>query len=296
MNLALIKPLNPRLALAGIAACLFSLSPLSAAEINATVESAAGKSATLQTDSSLLPSLGDKVKIYFKLPGTDDEISVAEGAVVETAGDRIKVEIKEATGTVEKNQLARIDSTKPQAKAQGDAGQLPLPPIAGSEPTEVGQMAARTVTFDELPAGKIPDGAFAGEGLQFLTKKGHPEVFDTQPNMVLPAPCRKVMLVTGGPTTSLTIRLDPPAKRFALYRAGAVQGASIPTWKMTAFDRKGKVIGSSGETRGLPTRPRYFGIDAEGIALIELTTDNRQGQSTWATWNSLPVAGFGFDR
>jgi hypothetical protein len=50
------------------------------------------------------------------LPGSTAEISVANGHVYEITGPNIMVEIEKATGTVTKDQLARITSPNPKQK------------------------------------------------------------------------------------------------------------------------------------------------------------------------------------
>ena len=277
-----------------------------AIEINGTVRSASDKYATVVSESDLVPSPGDKVEIFFKLPGADDEISVANGHVYEITGANIMVEIEKATGTVAKDQLVRIKSAKALKKRGVNPSPRPPPPLQSTpavspgdiaeEPIDVGQMASKTVTFENLQTGALPMDAFAKDGIRFKEGKGKPGVYTAEPNMFLPPPCKKVLLLAGERVTSLTIRLDPPVKRFALYRIGTAGGASTPTWTMMAYNRKGDPVGATGEGHSLPSRPMYYGIDAEGIVRVELSTDNRYGGGTWATWNSLPIAGFGFDR
>ncbi|MEY2562791.1 MAG: hypothetical protein QOH88_984 [Verrucomicrobiota bacterium] len=95
---------------------------LSAIEITGTVRSATDKSATIVTDSGLVPTPGDKVAIYFKLQGTEDEISVARGHVVEIVAESINVQIDNATGEVAKDQLVRITSANPRKRTDLTAG------------------------------------------------------------------------------------------------------------------------------------------------------------------------------
>ncbi|MFN2542122.1 MAG: tetratricopeptide repeat protein [Chthoniobacterales bacterium] len=87
-----------------------------AIEINGTVRSATDKYATVVSDSEFIPRPGDKADIFFKLPGSKTEISVANGHVYEITGPNIMVEIEKATGTVAKEQLARITSPNPGKK------------------------------------------------------------------------------------------------------------------------------------------------------------------------------------
>ena len=262
-----------------------------------------------------MPTPGDKVTIFFKMPGVEDEIAVASGQVVEIVAESINVEIDHATGEVAKGQLARITSANPRKRSDLTAAPSvtpsamvprlsPEPSLTPKkdtgttieEPPRVGEMASQIVTFDEPPAGLLAADAFATKGLRFVPGKGRPIVVAAEPNMILPRPCTKVMLVGDVHVTSFTVTLDPPVKRFALYRIGTRGGASTPTWKMMAYNAKGKLVGSTGEIHGLPKQPMSLGIDADNIARVEISTDNRQGAGTWATWSSLPIAGFGFDR
>lgn len=102
-----------------------------AIEISGTVRSATDKYATIVSDSDLVPAPGDKVAIFFKLPGSKTEISVANGHVYEITGPNIMVEIEKATGTVAKDQLARITSPNPKKKetraAPGRSAPQPTP-------------------------------------------------------------------------------------------------------------------------------------------------------------------------
>ncbi len=106
-------------AFAGLfAACGLS----SAIEIKGSVRDATGGGASIVTISDLLPNIGDKVEIFFKIPGGEDEITVGSGRVSGIAADSIQVKIENATGTVTKDQLARIISENPTKRP-------PVPPV-----------------------------------------------------------------------------------------------------------------------------------------------------------------------
>jgi hypothetical protein len=156
-------------------------------------------------------------------------------------------------------------------------------------------VSQRRLTFDELPLGALAADAFASAGARLIQGDGTPGVYAPEPNMVLPAGHSNVLLVAGNRTTSLTIAFDAPVGRVALTRIGTANGASTPTWKLEAFDGAGHVVGSVGEEHGLPSAPQAFSIDRGGIVRVVLSTDNRWGEGTWATWNSLPVAAFEFE-
>ncbi|MBV9299248.1 MAG: hypothetical protein JO066_09745 [Verrucomicrobia bacterium] len=89
--------------------------------------------------------------------------------------------------------------------------------------------------------------------------------------------------------------MKTPISRFSLTRIGTGGGAYVPTWKLDAFNSEGKVVGSAGEEHGLPPVPQQFSVEGDSIVRVQLSTDNRLGSETWATWNSLPVVELKFD-
>lgn len=102
---------------------------LHALEIMGKVQEAAEDSATIITDGDVIPSIGDKVTIFFKLD--DNEISVASGQVTQVIETLIKARIENATGQVARDQLARISSDKPQTPPRTTPA---MPVTASSEP------------------------------------------------------------------------------------------------------------------------------------------------------------------
>ena len=66
------------------------------AEINGTVRQAGGDAAKIVVATDLVPNVGDKVDIYFKIPGGDDEVVVAKGKVTEVTGDSVSVTLENA--------------------------------------------------------------------------------------------------------------------------------------------------------------------------------------------------------
>jgi hypothetical protein len=310
---------------------------LGAATHTGTVISVEGDIAKVAMNSNVMPAVGARGEFFFKIEGTDAEVSVATGSALKIDHGDLLVKIESTTGTVEKGQLVRFGPAEGATTASRSPAVTPPPPLPSptrtlppsvpfpsvtpkpatpparlpqspkpspkEEPgrtiaqrSEVEMMASTVVTFDELTPGPLAGDAFAKHGLRLVPARGVPGVYKAEPNMILPSPCTNVMLLGGERVTSFTIILDPPVKRLALYRIGAAKGASVPTWKMTAYNAKGKVVGSKGEQHNLPSRAMYFSVDAENITRAEITTDNRYGTGTWATWNSLPIAGFGFDR
>lgn len=150
--------------------------------------------------------------------------------------------------------------------------------------------------FDRYTLGPLPPDAFAGTGVRIVQRDGVPGIYAADASMLLPAGRSQVLLVAGQRTTALTFEFDTPVRRFSLTRIGTVGGSSVPTWTLQAFDSKGAVVGATGAEYGLPPRPEQFSIDAAAIVKVVLATDNRYGEGTLATWNSLPVAEFEFAR
>lgn len=266
-----------------------------AVDIEGTVRDASGGIATIVTQSELLPNVGDKVDIFFKIPGTNDEVSVGTGSVSAIGQDAIQVKIEQATGEVSRDHLVRMHSDKPIKRA---AAPPATPAPSSTAARQPGQDGERIAHFDQLKPGPLPAEAFASMGMQFMREQGAPHISRPEPNMKLPQGRTQVLLVggTGDRVTSLSIAFDTPIKRFRLTRIGTANGASVPTWTISAYDSKGKVVASAGEEHGLPASPREFSVEGAGIVRVQLSTDNRFGDTTWATWNSLPVAEFKIGR
>lgn len=111
---------------------------LSAAEITGKVRDASGDAATVVIDGDTLPAVGDSAEIFFKIPGADEEISVASGKVTAVDAKVVKLKIEKTTGTVEKDQLARIKSASTaQAPAVSPTPKAPSASPAASNSTGV---------------------------------------------------------------------------------------------------------------------------------------------------------------
>ena len=101
-----------------------------AVDINGTVTEAQGDTVQITTQSDVLPNLGDTVSVFFRIPGTDDEIVVGSGSVTAIKGEVIGAKIEKATGQPQKGQLARITSEKSDAKLRSaPAAPSPQPTV-----------------------------------------------------------------------------------------------------------------------------------------------------------------------
>jgi hypothetical protein len=177
-------------------------------------------------------------------------------------------------------------SSSSVATPTGKVSNVPAVPTS-SPVTDAGE---QVVTFDKLELGPLPPDAFASKGMQFVKEKGVPGIYRAERNMVLPKGRNQVLLVAGDRVTLLTITFNAPIKRFSLTRIGTAGGASVPTWTLSAYDSESRVVASTKEEHGLPPNPRQVSIEGLGIVRVQLSSDNRFGDGTWATWNSLPVA------
>ena len=173
----------------------------------------------------------------------------------------------------------------------------PLPPT--SKPPKDPRVAPVTLQrlhFDQFQVGPLPSDAFARAGVRVVARDGVAGVYASDASMVLPAGRSQVLLVAGDRMTSLTFEFDAPIRRFSLTRIGTARGASVPTWIIRAFDSAGAVVGVTGNVFGLPESPQQFSVNGVDIVRVVLSTDNRNGEGTLATWNSLPVAEFEFEQ
>jgi hypothetical protein len=84
------RPAPTRVRAACAVGALAALTALGAqaAELAGQVIEAASQTARIRLDSNLVPSIGDQVEIYFKLPPTGDAVTVARARVADLAACR----------------------------------------------------------------------------------------------------------------------------------------------------------------------------------------------------------------
>lgn len=141
--------------------------------------------------------------------------------------------------------------------------------------------------------GITPETSLQQAGFQVRSATGALSISD-QPtsitHMVVGHGRTAVLMMAGGPITSLELGLARPARKIFLERIGTSHGASIPTWRIEALDKSGRVLDSVGEEHGLPANARMVELHGQYIAAVRLSTDNRSGTGTWATWSCLPIS------
>jgi hypothetical protein len=257
-------------------------------EITGKVTAVTGDTVTISADDSKARArVGDSVVVYFQIPGLDDLARVGSGQVVKVENGRIVARITQRTGSLAVGQIAKIQATGAAA---------PSPPAIAKRPVGKPERGTRLLHFEKQWLGWLATDAFKSAGVRWSQGEGDPRINEPEPNMVLPGGRSRLLVLVGGPVTSLTLKFAPPVKRFSLTRIGTAGGASVPTWTLEAFDARGREVGSTGEEHGLPPEPRQFSVAADEIVRVVLSTDNRSGQGTGATWNSLPVVEFELER
>ncbi len=139
-----------------IALCCLAVTSVSAGEIRGTVRDTTGGVANIITGSELLPNVGDKVEIFFKIPGSDDEVSVGFGRVREITADSIAVNIETTTGTVAKSQLARITSANPVKRPLAPPVPItPVTPLPGTPAVTSPTPESPVIRVDKIPPNLI---------------------------------------------------------------------------------------------------------------------------------------------
>lgn len=145
---------------------LTAASSLSAADITGKVRDASGDTATVVIDGDTLPAVGDSAEIFFKIPGADEEISVASGKVAAVDAKVVKIKIEKTTGTVEKDQLVRIKSG---STAQAPAVS-PTPKAPSASPAESNSTGATRAT-PSIPARSPTPSTTTDENPQIVIDK-----------------------------------------------------------------------------------------------------------------------------
>lgn len=169
------------------AGTLAALDGARAADLFATVRAVTGETVALTMDDDLLPEAGDKVEVFFKLAGAEDEVSVANGRVTKAEDDAVEIRIEEATGAVEKNHLARITSEKPRAREKKETYSLAGRwNVHGPD----GKLAATLVFHpDGTAAFDVPQGQGVGFGGKYtFDARAKPPRFEMTNLRITPPP------------------------------------------------------------------------------------------------------------
>ena len=183
---------------ATVIALLCCCAKADAVEIKGTVRSGSADTATIAIEGESAPNVGDPVEIFFKLPGADTEISVGSGKVTAVHADSVEAKIDKATGTVAKDQLARIASANPKKRgAASVAGGPPVrqqtrPSPSEGTPSLIGKWVGHAPNGDKITyvfkpddtvlwtveATDFPGAVSAKYTVDYSTKPIHIDIFD----------------------------------------------------------------------------------------------------------------------
>ena len=170
-------------------------------------------------------------------------------------------------------------------------------PVQNNQSVSLPSSPAAPTRGSFVPQANIkPESSLREAGLKVRSATGRLLIAKVTPNMVVGPGRAAVLLMEGGPMTSIEFDLDRPARKIFLERIGTRQGSSVPTWKLEALDKSGQVLDSFGEEHGLPADARTVELRGQGIVTVRLSTDNRFGTGTWATWSCLPISELGWDQ
>lgn len=125
--------MKSRLGLVTLLVAVGGIEALSAATHTGTVVSVAGDVAKVAMNGDLPPPIGAKSEIFFKMAGSDVEITVATGSALKIDYGDLLVKIEEASGTVSKGQLVRFGPAAATPTAS-PPGQTQSPLVAASSP------------------------------------------------------------------------------------------------------------------------------------------------------------------
>lgn len=98
-----------------------------AATFTGTVRSVSGDVATVAMDGDVMPAVGARAEIFFKMAGVDEEVLVATGSALQIEHGDLRVKIEDATGTVEKGQLVRFSPASPSTPTASPPVTSPAP-------------------------------------------------------------------------------------------------------------------------------------------------------------------------
>lgn len=130
---------------------LVAATTVRAAEITGTVRSVTGDVATVAMNGDVMPPNGARAEFFFKIPGSDEEISVASGSVLRIDRGDLLVKIENATGSVESGHLARFAFSPSSTPAASLPATSPTPAPTQSPPVETTQTSPTQTPTQTAP-------------------------------------------------------------------------------------------------------------------------------------------------
>ena len=149
------------------------------------------------------------------------------------------------------------------------------------------------ISMNDRPEGLLAPDALMAYGISIA--KGAAAIQQTGRGMVVPKTAQSILLLSGPEKhTELDLEFATELKIFQITRIGVELGASLPKWRMDAFDPEGNRVDSVAEWEfGMPESPKRFSVTGQNIVRVVITTDNEWNGGTYATYSSLPIISFG---
>jgi hypothetical protein len=93
-----------------------------ATEIKGKVVEVAADTVKIETESGLVPHVGDAATIFFTPPGSDIEVLVGTARVTEVGTGFVQAKVESTKGKVERDHLVKITSDNPQTRMAAPGG------------------------------------------------------------------------------------------------------------------------------------------------------------------------------
>ncbi|MCY2995663.1 MAG: SUMF1/EgtB/PvdO family nonheme iron enzyme [Planctomycetota bacterium] len=125
--------------------------PLGAAELTGQVESVTGATITIRIEADSRPNPGDRVEVFFEIPGLNELAKVATGTVTAVRGKSVEAKIEKSTSKVAARQLVKVFATP------SGSDTLPSVPATGADGKSITNSIGMQLTL--VPAGEFLMGA-----------------------------------------------------------------------------------------------------------------------------------------
>ncbi len=160
-------------------------SSVSALDVTGTVREASGKTATVVIDGHVVPSVGDKVDIFFKISGV--EVSVGNGKVTGVSATNVQIKMDQVTGTVAKDQKARFHMSAVSAKSPTPSPTAPRPSASKPPDQKKTALPVPLTTAKEIETAIVANtkaiavdpknaSAYLGRALAYFAKRNYDAV------------------------------------------------------------------------------------------------------------------------
>ena len=235
-----------------------------------------------------------KVKTYILNAKMNEQYNFPEIPVQEGISGEFHLTSGQAPGTY-------TTSTGQQYQAIIVAATPEKPPSPDPNPTPQNQPVKTPagpshfihISMNGHSPGLLAQDAFLSDGIRI--SKGAAGIFEVNQGLTVPKSAKAVLLLKGLETkTELVLDFTKELQIFQITRTGVKLGASLPKWRMSAYDIEGNLVDSIAEWEfGLPEEPKRFAVSGQNIVRVVIVTDNDWNGGTYSTYSSLPILSFG---